>query len=132
MIRIPADEDYPLNFRLSGILARSTWGVTRAVARADLDAGGYLHGAASKVFLEDGLMPRWPEFLVNLGQNLPFWLLIGFGLVPAWRQGGRKENRREAWPSLLLALPILTPLFCRNAFEYYYAFILPPAAILIG
>jgi hypothetical protein len=33
---------------------------------------------------------------------------------------------------LLLALPLLAPLFYRNAFAYCYPFLLPPAAILVG
>jgi len=56
--------------------------------------------------------------------------LLALGGVLAWRAA-----RDEARPGGLRdveaaqhALPILTPLFYRNAFPYYYAFILPPRA----
>lgn len=98
------------------------------------NATHYLQGAASKVFFEDGLFPRWAELLINLAQNPLFWLLTLQGVWVA-RQAVRADetgSRRDRWLLLLLALPILTPLFYRNAFAYYYAFILPPAAVLIG
>jgi hypothetical protein len=102
------------------------------LAPPDTDTGSYLQGTAAKVFLEDGLMPRWAELVTNLAKNLPFWLLMVYGTAQAWRQARQKGRGWEAWLPLLLALPILTPIFYRNAFAYYYAFILPPAAILIG
>jgi hypothetical protein len=93
---------------------------------------GYLRGTASKVFLEDGLMPRWPELLTDIAANPLYWFLAIQGAVIAWRAASETGARWERWLPLLLAVPILTPLIYRNAFAYYYTFILPPAAILAG
>ncbi|QEX15793.1 hypothetical protein FRZ44_10800 [Hypericibacter terrae] len=97
-------------------------------------ATGYLRGTAAKVFLEDGPMPRWPELLVDIAQNPLYWFLAVQGAVIAWRAARARDTDGgwERWLPLLLAVPILTPLIYRNAFAYYYAFILPPAAILVG
>jgi hypothetical protein len=98
------------------------------------NAANYLRGAASKVFFEDGLVSRWADLLINLARNPLFWLLTFQGVWVAWRaaRANAWHGRWEQWLPLLLALPILTLLFYRNAFAYYYVFILPPAAILIG
>jgi len=47
----------------------------------------------------------------------------------------RKPGNRSGWEAylpLVLALPVLTPILYRNAFPYFYPFILAPAAILVG
>jgi len=97
-------------------------------------ATGFLRGAASKVFLKDGLFPRWADLLMIVAYNPIFWFMTIHGAAIAWRAARRSAKMvgREAWLPLILALPLLTPFFYRNAFAYYYVFILPPASILIG
>jgi len=94
-------------------------------------AASYLGGAASKVLFEDGLFPRWADFLIVVSQNPFFWIMavVGAGLV--WRKA-RSASNREDWLPLVLALPLLTPLIYRNAFAYYFVFALPSAAVLIA
>jgi hypothetical protein len=48
------------------------------------------------------------------------------------RRNAAAPDRRNAWLALALAFPVATPLLYRNAFEYNFVFILPPAAILAG
>jgi hypothetical protein len=110
------------------------WHVSTLTLPPATDAANYLRGAASKVFFEDGLVPRWPELIDNIARNPQFWILAGLGAFVALQavRASSGDDRKGKWLPLLLALPILTPLFYRNAFTYYYAFILPPAAILIG
>jgi hypothetical protein len=86
--------------------------------------GSYLKGTASKVLLEDGLIPRWQELILLSITNILFVLMALDGARAAWR------GRRLDWRPLILALPLLTPLFYRNAFAYYFVLILPSAAIL--
>jgi hypothetical protein len=101
---------------------------------APTSATGFLRGAASKVFLKDGLFPRWSDLLMIVAYNPLFWFMTIHGAAIAWRaaRGSFKTIGSEAWLPLVLALPLLTPLFYRNAFAYYYVFILPPGAILVG
>jgi hypothetical protein len=100
-------------------------------AAGERTAAGFLQRSITKVALEDGLFPRWREFLVVVVLNPLFWVMTVDGAVIAFR-AARKSGGREYWLPLLLALPILTPLLYRNAFYYFYVFILPPAAVLIG
>jgi hypothetical protein len=88
---------------------------------------------ASKMFLS-GLLPRWQALLIAVVGNLQFSLLLAAGGVVAWRaaRDPAKPGGLSKWLPLALCLPILTPLFYRNAFPYYYAFILPPGAVLAG
>jgi hypothetical protein len=94
-------------------------------------AAGYLGGTASKVLLEDGIFPRWADFLLVVAYSPFFWLMVLMGGYFTWR-GVRSTRRREDWLPLVLVLPVLTPLIYRNAFAYYFVFILPPAAVLVA
>jgi hypothetical protein len=44
----------------------------------------------------------------------------------------RRQLRLEAMSLLVLALPLVSLLFYRNAFPYFYVFLMPPALILCG
>ena len=114
----------------------------------------FVRHTGAKMFLEDGLLPRWRSLLVNLALNPLFWIVTLWG---AWlalrdafgrdalgrspqssgnagsdRRTGAAPDRRHAWLVLALAIPVAMPLFYRNAFDYNFVFILPPAAILAG
>ena len=88
---------------------------------------------ASKMFLS-GLLPRWQALLIAVVGNLQFWVLLAAGGLIAWRaaRDPASPGGLRKWLPLVLCLPILTPLFYRNAFPYYYAFLLPPGAVLAG
>ncbi len=98
-------------------------------------AGGgavtHLRDSASKVLIEDGFFARWAESLYVIAYNPLFWIMAAEGAITAWR-ATRKKERRQDWLWLVLALPALTPLIYRNAFDYYYQLILAPAAILVA
>lgn len=91
----------------------------------------FLHRTGPKMFLEDGLFPRWREMLVSILSNPLFWIMTVWGALLAWR-GARAGTMRDGWLALALAFPVIVPLFYRNAFAYNFVFILPPAAILAG
>lgn len=87
----------------------------------------------SKTVAEAGLLPRLDAIVPSLVSDAVVWILIGLGLAKAvseLRSGRRADPRLLAL--LGLALPLATLLFYRNAFPYYFAFILAPAAILAG
>jgi hypothetical protein len=85
---------------------------------------------AGKMFVEDGLFPRWKEFLILLALNPLFWFMTVDGGVMAIR--GARRGGRADWLPLAIALPLLAPILYRNAFFYFFAFILPPASLLIA
>ena len=96
-------------------------------------AGAFLHGSASKAFFES-VFPRAFDLIWMLIPNPLFWLLLVQGVAVAW-SAARKPGNRSGWEAylpLVLALPVLTPILYRNAFPYFYPFILAPAAILVG
>lgn len=97
-------------------------------------AGTYLKSSASKVFLTHGFFPRWHYFAKSLRLDALAWLLLATGASLAIRQAfsNRPELRRRALTLLVFALPLATLLIYRNAFPYYYVFILSPAVILCG
>ena len=83
-----------------------------------------------KMFVEDGLFPRWKEFLILLALNPIFWFMTIDGAIAATRRARR--GGRADWLPLALALPLLAPICYRNAYFYFFAFILPPASLLIA
>jgi hypothetical protein len=93
-----------------------------------IGAASFLGSTASKALLEDGIFPRWLDFLIIVGQNPFFFVMAWLGGRWAWRN----RRGRDAWLPLALALPLLTPLVYRNAYAYYYVFILPLAAVLVA
>lgn len=96
-------------------------------------AGAFLSSTAAKVFF-DSVFPRAYDLIWMLIPNPLFWVMLAQGAAIAWSTARRPETRSGwlAYLPLVLALPVLTPILYRNAFPYFYPFILAPAAILIG
>ena len=88
-----------------------------------------LPGIANAMLLPDHLFPRWQYLAESLRQSFLVWIAVLAGLVmaiAAWRQG------REEALLLPLAFPLATLVFYRNAWPYYYAFVLVPLAGFAG
>jgi hypothetical protein len=97
------------------------------------EAGTFLRITATKVFF-DGVFPRAFDLIWLVIPNPLFWVMLVEGAVIAWALV-RKPAGRAGWQAflpLVLALPVLTPVLYRNAFPYFFPFILAPAAILVG
>jgi hypothetical protein len=110
------------------------WHASVLAAPAAGAATHFMSRTASKMFLEDGLVPRWRELVALVVLNPLFWFMTIMGAVTAWgwTRGGNSRNAEAGWLVLALALPLLAPLFYRNAFAYFYVFILPAASLLVG
>lgn len=96
-------------------------------------AQGLIAHSAEKTLGHGGLLPEARTALRAVAGNVAVWLLVGIGLVRtivAVRRRGRERLR--AAMLLAFALPLLTPLFYRNAYPYYYAWMMAPAALLAG
>ncbi|WP_129792615.1 glycosyltransferase family 39 protein [Sphingosinicella sp. CPCC 101087] len=86
-----------------------------------------------KTILEAGLVPRLDVLVRSLVSDPFVWTIILVGLGYAlgdWRAG--RQPRESLLILIGLALPLLSLLFYRNAFPYYYAMMLAPASILAG
>ena len=91
-----------------------------------------LGGIVSKVILNNPFFPGRYIFLISLYKNALLWLLLFVGLLSLAfnRHSGIPDRNRK----ILLAFSVLLPtlLFYRNAYPYYYVFILSPAILACG
>lgn len=91
-------------------------------------------GTAYRKTLQTGtLFPRWDGLERSLLTNPLPWLAVVVGLATAGLAALRDRDGRWGWLVLMgLALPLASLAVYRNAFPYFYAFILPPACVLAG
>jgi len=93
-----------------------------------------LWGSVKRVFGTGLLLPQRSVFLDSVGENAAIWLalVVGVGLnlgrlvMQTRLAGGR------AFVMLLFASPLLAIVVYRNAFPYFYVFMLPLATISCG
>lgn len=119
-----------------GVSAAATFGAVFMLHRLSLavpelnDSAQFMHAVANKVFIWDDPFPRWPFLARSLLEDSVIWGLMAVGcvLLLARLRAGRWDT------ALMLAflLPLLSLVIYRNAFPYFYVFILSPAVILCG
>ena len=128
-----------LHFTLAALGAAAVFGIgylwqaSQLPPSGDTDSASKLASTAQTVFKSGGLFPRRGEILQAIF-NSPVpaaFLIIGF-VMAGWTAVTRRELRRPALIVLALALPLLSFVFYRNAYPYFFAFILPPAILLCG
>lgn len=87
----------------------------------------------SKMFLENVFFPRFSVFQATVMDNLIIWVSLVSGLMSAIKKILKKSDKFlklcQLIPVLLL---LLTVIFYRNAWPYYYVFIMPPLFIFCG
>ncbi len=101
---------------------------------ADIDGSQrMMTSAAQKTLLSVNFFPTWRDFLIGaLTAPISAFLLLA-GLYRAISAVLKQQVGSAVSLALLgLAAPLLSFLFYRNAFPYYFAFIFPPAMILAG
>jgi hypothetical protein len=94
----------------------------------------FIGRVSSKVIIFNDLFPRLGYFLLSLLKNPFIWCLYFLGIAFTALDLIRSEQRLKP-SNLLLAtflIPMLTLLFYRNAFPYYYVFIIAPSIIFCG
>lgn len=87
---------------------------------AAADAGG-----AFRTTLLNGVLPRAAELAFWAPRSLVPLGLVALGLAVALRQG-----RPQAAVAMLFCAPMLSLVFYRNAFPYFFPFILAPAVLV--
>ncbi|MCG9731316.1 glycosyltransferase family 39 protein [Shewanella sp. Isolate13] len=87
-----------------------------------------------KTIKSSGFFPGFIYFKYSLLYDLLFWLALIYGIkvacVASLPQG--QLSRNEQLILLSLAFPLCTLFFYRNAFPYFYSFMLAPATVLCG
>jgi hypothetical protein len=88
----------------------------------------FVRHASSKTIVFKEFFPRWAYFAGTFANNFFIWLLLVVGVCITILELIRKRNKKG-----LIALSFLVPLlslpFYRNAFPYYYFFIISPAIL---
>lgn len=107
----------------AGTLASLYLGHANAIAVLD-NAQVTVASSAQKTLGEGQFFPRHLDFARSVMANPIHWVLMVFGITAAIRQ--------RLWVSLAFLLPLASLLFYRNAFPYFYAFMLAPASVFFA
>lgn len=119
-----------------GISALTTFLALYAAHRYSLDAAenyaamSMVEKSADKVILLDQVFPRRTYLVKTLFRDPLAWYLLLAGFVAAAGAALRRRNPGRGIGLLGLGLPLLTLVFYRNAFPYYYVFVLAAPTIL--
>ncbi len=85
----------------------------------------------SKVLLDDPLWPQREYFLSWIIASWPPMLLLLAGCRFLWQRHDRESTTRLI-VSVLFALPILSIFFYRNAYPYFFPFIVAPSMVAVS
>ncbi|MGE0118830.1 MAG: hypothetical protein AB7E71_20075 [Dongiaceae bacterium] len=118
---------------VAGLALLYEWHRLTLPVTESIDAAGFAVGTADKMFT-NGLLLRWRELIVHLVRNPVVWGLMISGVVLVSVDAIR--GRKGALGHLLIFgafwIPVLSVLAYRNAFPYFYVFILSPAVVVSG
>lgn len=91
-----------------------------------------LQSIANKVLKAEQLFPRREWLIRSIFENPVIWLLMLLGIFLSLYELSKTGSRTRGVAMLAFASPLLTLLFYRNAFPYYYVFMLPAPILLSG
>ena len=102
-------------------------------ADAGVSALNVLQYTGSKMFLEEGFLPKWNYLSRSIAQNTSHWLLIGIGTIFALASIiVDQPSRSRSVLILICLLPLASVLIYRNAFPYFYVYVIPAAMLSAG
>ncbi len=94
----------------------------------------FVSRAGSKVIILNDLFPQLPYLALSLKKNIFIWSFLILGIIIVTsdliRSKGKRINRNLILYTFLI--PLITLIFYRNAFPYFYVFIIAPAIIFCG
>jgi hypothetical protein len=96
------------------------------------EAATGVQSAGTRVILFDPLFPTRTIMVGALISNAFIWLFLAFGIASLFKRLRDEHQRREAGLLLALLFPLGSLLFYRNAFAYYYVFLMPAALVVAG
>ena len=105
-----------------------------ALSGGDVAVAAELGGAANKVVMTESFIPRWNSLKVSLVRNALLWAVLAAGIAASvtavmLRQAGAMR-RLLVFGAFLV--PVLSIVVYRNAFPYFYVYILSPAVLAAG
>ncbi len=95
---------------------------------------GHVRGAFASFFPLGHLFQGRHIFFTTLTSDRIIWLLVALGLCASLADLRGREHPfagRTAYVPIMF-LPLLSIVFYRNTFPYYYAFMMPPVTLLCG
>ncbi len=94
----------------------------------------FLELAFSNFIMLDKLFPAWKLLVLSINQNWTIWTLFIVGVISEiWAMVNTKKGKLNK--NLILfafTVPLFSLMFYRNAFPYFYVFILTPPIIFCG
>jgi hypothetical protein len=96
------------------------------------DSMAMIRGAATTGLKFGDLFPRSDYLLWTITLNPAIWVLIVLGVAILLRCVMHLDRAREALVVLAILTPVASLAIYRNAFPYYYVFIMPTAVIAAG
>jgi len=108
--------------------------ISKLVPTSLRDPRQFLRNTSSKVIILNKLFLKWRFLELSIHQNTTIWILILVGIILViWSLFHKKGEKIYNRLILLIFLaPVFSLIFYRNAFPYYYVFILTPAIIFCG
>jgi len=94
----------------------------------------FVNRSSTKMIVFNDLFPRFRYFRISLYENFIIWcaLFSGLMLAPHKFNGFKQGHVKKVLVFFAFPAPLMTLLFYRNAFPYYYVFILAPAIVFCG
>lgn len=94
------------------------------------DALGMLRDAGGKMFGQGRFVPQREYLFRSVLMNPVTWLFMAGGAAIEALRLYRRTEMRQSLLLLTMLIPVSTVAFYRNAFPYYYVFVIPPALVL--
>lgn len=119
------------NYALANVFVKSP--DLEKASFAGWDHFAYFKSLFHKMFLENGFFPRREYFLATFEKNIIIWAVLTSGILSVLRDALKKKKEAlKQLPLLGLVILPLTILVYRNAWAYYYVFIIPPVVVFCG
>lgn len=96
------------------------------------EAGAAMMSAGNKTLLSGPFFPQAYFIVRALVENGIIWLFIFSGLWKVGHDAWRGDDRHRSLILVSFALPLLSLVIYRNAFPYFFVFLMPPVVILGG
>ena len=110
------------------------WWHASSILQATHEPSSMLGGALTKTILDSGLFYGIAFLKYTLRSDAIQWVLVAIGIVIAFIDLTARDTKERFRAVVLLAFasPLLTVIFYRNAFPYYYVFMMAPVAVTAG
>ncbi len=103
-----------------------------ATMPADVAASQMVTGSFNKTVWPNGLFPRFDVLVYTLLSDVFLWLILFVGCVNILSKSTRQELGYNWWAIAAMILPLGAIFIYRNAFAYFYPFMMAPAIVIVA